>query len=215
MKSLKIILIIVLMTVLSSLNYAVFFMNDIVDGFGNGDGKNQAIEEYVVAGAKSFIESHRTILAVIQEFEINSYQNVNIPSSLTFTETALKQLQNSREQYIKALETAGQIGYNLAMIDKFKVFDYDGYINKYGLNKEIAGIVKKYLKEGDLLGIYRENIDNINNIINILVSIRDTLESGDKPALGILWDCIQQYSTSLLLGNYATRFSIKIIKNIE
>ena len=215
MKSIKVILIIVIMVILTMPNFAGFFMNDIVDGFGGDDGKNKTIEGYVVAGAKSFIESHQNFLAVIQEFEINSYQNVNIPSSLTFTETALKQLQNSRYQYIKALETAGQIGYNLAMIDKFKVFDYDGYINKYGLNKEIAGIVKKYLKEGDLLGIYRENIDNINNIINILVSIRDTLESGDKPAIGILWDCIQQYSTSLLLGNYATRFSIKIIKNIE
>jgi len=215
MKSIKVILIIVLMAVLSSLDYAVFTMNDIVDGFGNGDGKNQAIEEYVVAGAKSFIESHQNFLAVIQEFEINSSQDVNIPLSFTYTETALKQLQNSRYRYIKALEIAEQAGYNLAMIEKFMVFDYDGYISKYGLNKEIAGIAKSYLRKGDLLGIYRKNIDNLDIIINTLITIRDSMKAGEKPGIGILWDCIQQYSATFLFGNYATRFSVKIIKNIE
>ena len=215
MKPLKIILIILSLAVLSIPNYAALAFNDIVGGFGNGDGKNQQIEEYVVAGAKSFIESNKNTLALINEFEVNPSQATDISAAFTFTENALRQLQDSRSHYSKAKELAEQAGYNMTMITKFKAFDYDGYIDKYGLNKEIAKIAESYLKAGNLLGIYQKNINNLDAIIITLTSIRDTLKSGEPPKIRILWDCIHQYASAFLLGNYATRLSVKIIHNVE
>jgi len=215
MKPLKIISIIVSLAVLTIPNYSALFLNNIAEGFGNGDGKNQQIEEYVVAGAKSFIESYKNALALIDAFEIKPSQAADISAAFIFTENALRQLQDSRSHYAKAKELGEQAGYNMTFIVKFKVFDYDEYIDKYGLNKEIAGIVKKYLKEGDILGVYEQNIDNIDAIIITLTRIRDTLKSGEKPPIRILWDCIQQYANAALFGNYTTRISVKIIHNTE
>jgi len=215
MKTIKIISIIASIAVLSTPNYALMALNDIVEGFGNGDGKNQAIEEYVVAGAKNFIESNKNALALINEFEINPSQAADISAALTCTENALRQLPESRSHYAKAKELGEQAGYNMTIIPNFKAFDYDEYIDKYGLNKEIAEIAKFYFKKGDLLGIYQKNIDNLDATIITLTRIRDTLKTGESPPIRILWDCIQQYANAALFGNYTTRISVKIIHNAE
>jgi hypothetical protein len=64
--------------------------------------------------------------------------------------------------------------------------------------------VQGYLSKGDIIGLYHQNIANIDSILILLNEIRGTLSNGNHPEMNKFWTLLQQYSDAILLGNYAT-----------
>jgi hypothetical protein len=196
----------------SQKTHAFIHVNNIAEVFGDEEstGKQQ-IEGYVISGASLFLQSHSYANLLLNEYELSGTQTYNLTSALELTENAISLLENARNRYLNAKTLGEGLGYDRQKIELFKSFDYDSFIEKNHLNKDIAGKVKKYLVAGDITGIYRKAAEDIAGILDTLYTIRETLKSNAKPDITLFWKLLQQYSESALFGNYATLIGTTII----
>jgi hypothetical protein len=168
-----------------------------------------SISDLLVNGAVGFIDSNCEALLLLREYEISSNAPFSIANALLRTENALNKLEESRKSFSDALKLGETCGYVKTYRDMLIAFDYDAYIREEKLNSEIANSVACYLKKGDVLGMYRKNIDNIDELIETLKNIQSILRNNAKPDISIFWRLLQKYSISKLYGNYMTVLSIR------
>ncbi len=171
-----------------------------------------SISDLLVNGAVGFIDSKCEVLLLLREYEISANESFSITNAILRTETALNKLEEARKYYSDALKIGEACGYVKTYRDMLIAFDYDAYISEEKLNSEIANSVSFYLKRGDVLGLYRKNIDNIDELIEILKNIKSTLSNNAKPDITVFWSLLQKFSISKLFGNYATVLSIRAFK---
>lgn len=185
--------------------YGYMYANDTYDGFP--DPEKEEISEKVVAGASNFLESNSEALLLLKEYEISTTENFNFTSAFIRTESALGKLEESRKNFSEALKIAEKCEYEKTYRDKLINYNYDSYITDKSLNKEIASGVGYYLKRCDIVGLYRKNIENIDEIIELLEIIRDHLGNNEKPVISTFWTLLQKFSNAALFGNYSTVLS--------
>ena len=198
----KILLIITILAFALSM-HAFIFMNDLNCAFSESQEKI-LLEENVIAGSAHFLHSKSYADLLLMEYEKPGQQAFNFTLALEYVEKAIAELEISKEKYVKAAEIGERLGYIETKQSWFKEFNYDTFILENNLNREIAGIVKSYLIKGDVLGVYRHNLDNIDGILTTLSSIRDQVKIGTKPDISSFWKLLQQYSEAALFGNYST-----------
>jgi hypothetical protein len=171
-----------------------------------------SISDLLVNGAAGFIDANCEALLLLRVYEISANESFSITNALLRTENALNKLEESRKSFSEALKLGETCGYVKTYRDMLIAFDYDAYILEEKLNSEIANSVAYYLKKGDVLGMYRKNIENIDELIGILKNIQSTLRNNEKPDITIFWRLLQKFSISKLFGNYATVLSIRAFK---
>jgi len=194
--------------------YALIYCNDLNCIFTDGSEKI-LIEDNVVAGAIHFLHSKANTDLLLMEFEKSARQDFNFSLSLEYVEKAMAELEAAKVNYARAAEIGERIGYIEKKMAWFKDYDYDTFITKNNLNKEIAGIVKGYLINADILGVYKHSINNINELLNILYLIRDKVKVNEKPDISTCWMLLQKYSDATLFGNYSTQMGLEILSNCE
>jgi hypothetical protein len=149
-------------------------------------------------------------MLVLYEREIAEKDFFNVEKSLNHVETAISKLEAAQENYNKALNMALTTEYAQDRIDQLKSFNYGKYCSDNKLNNPIMEEVKQYLSKGDVIGLYRKNIENVAAILSNLYKIRESLKGGSRPDLSIYSDLIRLYSTTLLFGNYSTSCGQKV-----
>jgi hypothetical protein len=172
-----------------------------------------SISDLLVNGAAGFIDANCEALLLLREYEISSNSSFSITNALLRTENALNKLEESRKSFSEALKIGEMCGYVKTYRDMLIYFDYDSYILEEKLNSEIANSVAYYLKKGDVLGMYRQNIDNIDELIEILKNIQNSLRNNAKPDITVFWSLLQKFSLTKLYGNYMTVLSIKAFES--
>ena len=70
--------------------------------------------------------------------------------------------------------------------------------------------VSAYLGRGNVLGFYRRHVLNLQNLLGTLQSIRADLLQGKLSENRLLWSLLQQYSNTMIFGNYASMVFYKI-----
>jgi hypothetical protein len=206
------ILICVLFGVFSLESPALVFMNDIVCGFKEGSEKIQ-IETHMIDGASLYFKAIAKSTLFLNEYEVSSTQNFNLSTSKGYVDNAVTYFESAIEQYSKARQIGQNVGYISNKIELFQSFDYDSFIIARGLNREIAERVKNYLNSGDIIGIYNENITNIEGILEILYKIRNDLKENNKPGIETAWQLFQKMSKASLFGNYATVIGTTVLEH--
>jgi hypothetical protein len=194
--------------------HSLIVMNDLNCIFTDGSEKI-LIEDNVVAGAIHFLHSKANTDLLLVEFEKSARQDFNFSLALEYVEKAMAELEAAKVNYARAAEIGERIGYIEKKMAWFKDYDYDTFITKNNLNKEIAGIVKGYLINADILGVYKHSITNINELLNILTVMRDKVKVNEKPGISTCWMLLQKYSDTTLFGNYSTQMGLEILSNCE
>jgi hypothetical protein len=194
--------------------HGLLCLNDLSCLFSEGSEKVQ-IEDNVVAGAIHFLNSKANTDLFLMEYEKSARQSFNYSLALEYVEKAIDELEAAKGDYTSAAEIGKSIGYIEKKIAWFKDYDYDTFITKNNLNKEIAGIVKAYLINADILGVYKHSIESINELLNILYVMRDKVKVNKKPDISTCWLLLQKYSDTTLFGNYSTRMGLEILSNCE
>ena len=194
--------------------YALIYCNDLNCIFSEGSEK-LLIEDNVVAGAIHFLHSKSNTDLLLMEYEKSARQAFNHAQALEYTEKAIAELEAAKVNYARAVEIGERTGYIEKKQAWFKEYDYDTFISDNKLNKEIAGMVKGYLINADILGVYKHSIDNIDELLTILYSIRDKVKVNEKPGISIFWTLLHQYSETTLFGNYSTRIGLDILSNCD
>jgi hypothetical protein len=211
MKYLKILILLSALLQIGLHVYGYMYANDTYDGFPEPE-KGQ-ISEKIVAGASNFLESNSEALLLLKEYEISTNENFNSTNAFIRTESALKKLEESKKNFSEALKIAGECEYESTYREKLINYNYDSYITEKCLNDEIANRVTYYLKRCDVVGLYRKNIETIDEIIELLKIIRDSLGNNEKPEISTFWTLMQKFSNAALFGNYSTVLSNKAFKS--
>ncbi len=207
MKIIRICILIATLVFNGSFVFSYMYANDTDSVFPEND--RGSISDLLVTGAAGFIDSNCEALLLLREYEISSNSSFSITNALLRTENALNKLEESKKSFTDALNLGETCGYVKTFRDMLIDFNYDACILEEKLNSEIANSVAHYLKKGDVLGMYRKNIENIDELIDILKDIQGTLKNNAKPDITVFWRLLQKFSISKLFGNYATVLSIK------
>jgi len=190
--------------------YPVIYFNDLNCLFSEGPEK-AVIDKNMVSGSTYFLESKAFADLLLMEYEKSSNQVLDFDAALGYAEKALACLEKAKEFYVDAKNTGAKIGYIDTKKKWFHSFNYDQLIALHKMNKEIAGKAKNYLANADVVGIYQQNITNLDIILTTLTAIRDQLKVNQKPGTLEAWNLFQQYSHASLFGNYATIMGITVL----
>ena len=162
-----------------------------------------SIRELMIDGASYFMQSNAAANLLLNEGELSDKGYFNFTNSLFYVNDAISKLTLARQNYNDALNSAKDLEYIQEKIDKLKSFDYTGFAKANGLIVEVMDNVEKYLKKGDVKGLYSQNIAYVDSILLVLEEIKQKIEEGYKPEVGLYWDLLRKYSRTLLFGNYA------------
>jgi hypothetical protein len=176
--------------------------NDIVPVFP--EGEQAKIESRVIEGAVHFLEASSQANLLLKEYEKSARQPFNYQAALEYTDKAIYELEISRAEYGQAVNTAKDAGYVTEMIQKFKDFDYDSFCASGQLNGDTMASVKAYLSAGNIVGAYRQNTERIDDILLVLVQVREKIAAGQLPDISLPWKLLQLFSEAALFGNYCT-----------
>ncbi|MCK4766525.1 MAG: hypothetical protein KAW12_30300 [Candidatus Aminicenantes bacterium] len=181
---------------------AIIYVNDITPAFP--EEYREEIESRIIDGASYFLKSQSYALLFLNEYEKSAAQPFDFSAASGYLEKTISELENSKTKYLQALEIGKNAGYKEENTAKLRNFNFDRLITENKLNSSVAQQVKYYLENADITGLYQQNINNIQAILNTLYSIRTRLGENAKPGVSTAWELFQQYSQAALFGNYST-----------
>ncbi len=192
--------------------WSCVFLNDVVCAF-SPTAEKSSIEDNIIAGATYFLASKANADLLLMEYEKASNQKLDIASSLSCATAAIGKLETARKKYILARDIGQRIGYMEFKRPMFQNFDYDNLISQRKLVYPVADRVGGYLTGMDIVGLYSENITNIDNILKTLKEIDGLLRQNRKPGIDLIWRPLQEYAEAILFGNYATTMGIEVLNS--
>lgn len=181
---------------------AFFWCNDIASPFD--EGKSSTIENLVIEGSSLYFKANAEIMNLYAEAEIPPNVEYNDSKSLALVQLALGYLKESESKYLQAIQVGTAVGYVESKIDLLKAFNYDRFAVESGLNETVKNRVKGFLENGDVIGYYKEIVDELDGMMDILTDMEKGLQNRVKPSLPVFWNLLQKLSELTLFGNYGT-----------
>jgi len=199
------------MTVLGIITILIFFIinlssivvvNDHNKAFPEPD--SGTIEDNVIDGASDFLSSYSKTLLALSGSDATTSKSSSHLNSLEQINSALEKIWAARLKYLNALEIALKSTYLEKQQTQLKSFDYSMIIERLQLDEGIASKVIQFLKSGDIIGVYRSNIKNIDEVVIMLQYIKEVLQNGFQPSEEDIAHLFTIYSNTMLFGNYST-----------
>lgn len=181
--------------------HALVLMNGI-EPYGGKDGA--AIESRVIGGTSMFLQSNADAFLLFSEVESGYGADFDFTKAQELAESALMKLNTSREHYAQVLAMSVAADFENSGIERLRNFDFKGFVTANGLLAEIMERVAFHLREGDISGVLRQNLKNIDEVIIGMKEVQNLLQKEIKPPLESIWSLLQMYSEAILFGNYAT-----------
>ena len=167
-----------------------------------------ALGGLTVDAASNFLQSNANVLLFLNEVEISEYNGFNFVRALEFVGSAIEKLEKARTDYGEMVVMSDGPGAppcdKMVANGKLQTFDYEGLVAKEQLNKEIMSLAASYLVKGDVPGVYKKMLADVDLILAELYAMRDTLKKEAQPNLASCWTLLHRYSDTILFGNYVT-----------
>jgi hypothetical protein len=181
---------------------ACVYLNDFEKSFPQPD--SIVIGSEMIDGSANFLESYSAAMLVLYERERGDKDFFDIEKSLGNLDIAIFKLEQSKNNYSTAHMLGTKNVYVRYRIDQLKNFNYNTFCSENKLNILLMEEVTQLLSKGDVIGIYRKNLENVDALLNILYELKGVLKSGNKPDISLYWEMLRLYSHTILFGNYAT-----------
>ncbi|MCP5046063.1 MAG: hypothetical protein GY940_02755 [bacterium] len=169
---------------------------------GIGQLNGNSIETYIIRGAGYFMRSYSDTLLVLNRIEMSDLEGVDFEQLRLMVDQAIEGMEITRDTYIQLNNKVNSTPYNPVMIGKLLVFDYQKFGVEKGLNGNIFKTVRNYLSEGDLRGAYAYFLSGVENILNNLNQVKQSVDTGNLPDNEVIWRLNQQFSEAQLFGQY-------------
>lgn len=167
-----------------------------------------ALGGLTVNAASNFLQSNADVLLFLNEVEISEINGFNYVRSLELIDSAIEKLEKARTNYdgmVVMNYSPGDPPCDKMMANgKLGTFDYAGLVAKEGLNKEVMSLAASYLVKGDIAGVYRKVLADVDLILADLYTMKDMLKKEVQPSLASCWTLLHRYSDTILFGNYVT-----------
>lgn len=173
-----------------------------------------AIHYCAIVGSGYFLKSYSAILDFLNKIEVGELYGYNYNELQEIIDNAINDMENARTIYIDLIQIADNTPYNLDVIKELQLFNYRGLCKDNGLISEIFWNVRKYLKKGDVRGIYHKLLQDTENILTILNDIETALYIFELPEVCALWDLNHESSKCLAFGQYTSMVFYYIMQNL-
>ena len=174
------------------------------DGVSLGS-KSSSIRAFIIEGAGYFLNGYSDVLILLNRIEIAEQQGFDYHELQEIVDRALTNLFKTKMIYSQLIASAENTPYNKAAIEKLATFGYESFMENDGLIPSIFKEVEIYLKKGDITGIFKKSFANFDNIITLLITIREEINYSKVPKTANLWKLNQLYAGELLFGQYTAQ----------
>jgi hypothetical protein len=164
-------------------------------------GPSSLIESHVIEGAGHFLNAYSDILLFLNRVETSDLEGMDFNEAERILDSAIENMDNTLRVYNQLIEIAERTPYNKKTISKLINFDYNGFMITNGLNIEIFKNLERYLKNGDVNGMYRYIYVNFQKIKEMIEIIKKDIDA-----------LIIPYSEILIFGQYASRIFFDVNK---
>lgn len=178
----------------------------------HGQGEPEG-DSLIVKGASAFLLSYSDVLLVLNESELGKNGIAGPERSLGLVESALSRLTTSRQRYQDALVLLKLTERKKGMREKLKHFDYTGLVSARGLDDSAMQRVSAYLMAGDLAGLLRDAIHQLEELEGWLQYIRDNYSKSKSVEIDVLRPLFEGYSNFLRTGYYSSLVFSSIISD--
>jgi hypothetical protein len=158
----------------------------------------------ITDSTSQLLQSASEAFRFMNEVEIAEKSGFNSNAALQRIDLAAVQVEQALKIFHEIIAVGSEAKYDEGRIAKLKAFNYERYASENNLNMEVMAKVGDYLCKGDVLGFYRYHADNLETLLSILYLIRKDLLAGKLSEKKLLWSLLQQYSTTMIVGNYAS-----------
>ncbi len=168
------------------------------------DNTGSSINLYVVEGAGHFLKSHSVIIDFLNRIEISDLNGTDFNELQNLIDTAIVHMENARLAYIDLTQLAEVTPYNPEVIAELETFNYGKFRIDNGLIFSLFWDVRRYLKSGDVRGIYHEMLQDTEEILDVLNDIKAEVYANEIPGISLIWSLNHQCFLSLVFGQYTS-----------
>jgi hypothetical protein len=161
--------------------------------------------ELVIKGAEYFFRAQADINLLSEKVEISDLNGVDFYSLWCTVNNALGNMNMARYYYQMLIDKAKNTPYNVTVINKLLVFNYDTFQEDNAMIKDIFSEVKGYLQAGDVRGVYSHTAAHLDNLIEILETIRGKVYWWLVPTNAHMWELNQTCAKTHMFGQYVSR----------
>ena len=166
--------------------------------------KGISIRKLIVESAGHLLNSYSGMLTLLNRIEMSELNGPNLAEIRELTYRVIEDMEkaNSTIQLLKT--TADQTPYHQPVIQRLLTFNFDGLQMERGLNAVIFAEVKAYLSQGDIRGLYALFLDNSEEILDRLYTLKASVDANKLPDIHSLWRINQDYMSLILLGQHTS-----------
>ena len=176
-----------------------------------GEEKVASVKANVVKSAEAFLKSYAGFLVFLSKVERSAVDKVNCSELSETLPNAVLNMAGARDTYFALLQEAEVSPFNKRVIKKLKKFDYRGFRQEKSLDRTAFKKVARYLKKGDVKGMYNHLLLNIQDILEQLEKINTRIEKNRFPEIPCLWELNSKFSNSWIFEQYAAMIFNEII----
>jgi hypothetical protein len=164
--------------------------------------QSDSINVLIIKGAGYFIKSYSDTLFLLNNFELSDLGNINFEKLQPVVNRAIHNLTIARNTYKALLSLATVTPYRKSKLEQLESFDYKSFQAKRKLNASIFEDVGNYLIVGDMRGVYAQTLTNVEDLLILLTSIKNNIDTAHMPENSTLWRINQNFSETYLFGQY-------------
>ena len=192
--------------------YSYINFNGVGGGYGSGgQGESpsiqsveyQSIEYYIQAAATYYLEANSHIQTLLKLVEQQDLQGIDYSAMQSEVKRALYDMQMAKDTYGQLIRKAEATPYNETVLVKLRDFDYESFMEKNGLNPVLFVLVRQYLQNGDITGMFKRTHADVTVMIDLLVKIRDIVSQYRLPGVSLFRQLNETQALSSVFGSYA------------
>ncbi len=112
------------------------------------------------------------------------------------------------DTYYELNQAAVPYEYNGRRLKSLSLFHYESYRESRAHNPAIFNRVKRFLKNGDIKGIYNYFYEESSGILDEMETLKTEIEKGKFPSIGKVWEINRRYIDLLLFGQIVAEISM-------
>lgn len=202
--------------IIESFCFSYYYCNGSSGGYNEetqtiGIQSNISMEIMVTEGAGYFFQVHAMVQTLLNMVELQDIKAIDYIELDQMVKSSLINIINARITFEKLIKVAEATSYNIEVIEQLNRFDYDTFMNEYGLNPFIFAIVRDYLINGDITSTYKHAYGNFRKIEQLLLNIQSATLANKLPESEIFWRLNELCAEETLIGSYIARI-FKAIK---
>jgi len=179
--------------------------------FDNNREGQFSMKSYIVEGAGYFMKSYSDYLILLNKVEMFEINSIDYNELKALLKKAIENMENAKKAYYNLKRMAKAAPYKQDLVNLLITFDYENFQKVRGLNRDTFKYVKVFLEKGDVRGVYCRLLKNSRNILYKLYLIKYSLKKYSFPDISSLWRVNQEYSRTIIFGQYAAEVFQSII----